>query len=109
MINQPAAASRLRHSRPATTTTKSRTVTSVHVKAGFREVLFDTSAALKLLAEESHSRAFAAFYDESAGAPWVSSALLRIEMIRAVGRVMPSALPDARGTPAGFDYVRHRR
>ena len=45
------------------------------------------SAALKLLAEESHSRAFAAFYDKSAGASWVSSALLRVEVIRAVTRV----------------------
>jgi predicted nucleic acid-binding protein len=65
----------------------------------------DTSAALKLLAEESHSRAFAAFYDESAGASWVSSALLRIEVVRAVSRVMPSALPDARALLLAFDYV----
>jgi uncharacterized protein len=65
----------------------------------------DTSAALKLLAEESHSRAFAAFYDESAGASWVSSALLRIEVVRAVSRVMPAALPDARGLLLAFDYV----
>jgi predicted nucleic acid-binding protein len=65
----------------------------------------DTSAALKLLAEESHSRAFAAFYDENAGAPWVSSALLRIEVIRAVSRAMPAALPDARALLLAFDYV----
>ena len=65
----------------------------------------DTSAALKLLAEESHSRAFAAFYDQSAGASWVSSALLRIELIRAVARVMPAALPAARDLLLAFDYV----
>jgi predicted nucleic acid-binding protein len=65
----------------------------------------DTSAALKLLAEQSHSRAFAAFYDESAGASWASSALLRIEVIRAVSRVMPAALPDARALLLAFDYV----
>lgn len=65
----------------------------------------DTSAALKLLAEESHSRAFARFYDESADASWVSSALLRIEVIRAVGRVMPAALPDARALLPAFNYV----
>ena len=65
----------------------------------------DTSAALKLLAEESHSRAFATFYDESADASWVSSALLRIEVIRAVGRVMPAALPDARALLPAFSYV----
>lgn len=65
----------------------------------------DTSAALKLLAEESHSHAFAAFYDKSAGASWVSSALLRIEVIRAVSRVMPAALPEARALLLAFDYV----
>ena len=65
----------------------------------------DTSAALKLLAEESHSRVFAAFYDESAGASWVSSALLRIEVVRAVSRVMPAALPDAKALLLAFDYV----
>lgn len=65
----------------------------------------DTSAVLKLLAEESHSRAFAAFYDKSAGTSWVSSTLLRIEVVRAVGRVMPAALPDARNLLLAFDYV----
>jgi uncharacterized protein len=65
----------------------------------------DTSAAVKLLAEESHSRAFAAFYDAGAGATWVSSALLRIDVVRAVTRVMPAALPDARALLLAFDYV----
>ncbi len=65
----------------------------------------DTSAALKLFAVESHSRAFSAFYDDSAGASWVSSALLRIEVVRAVTRVMPGALPEARELLLAFDYV----
>jgi hypothetical protein len=65
----------------------------------------DTSAALKLLAEESHSRSFAAFYDANADASWVSSTLLRIEVIRAVTRAMPVALPDARDLLLAFDYV----
>jgi hypothetical protein len=65
----------------------------------------DTSAALKLLVDESHSRVFAAFYDESVGASWVSSALLRIEVIRAVSRVLPAVLPDARELLLAFDYV----
>jgi hypothetical protein len=34
----------------------------------------DTSAVIKLLAEETHSRAFAAFYDAHPDAEWVSSA-----------------------------------
>ena len=50
----------------------------------------DTSAVIKLLAEESHSKAFAAFYDSHADAEWVSSALLRIELTRAVARAAPA-------------------
>jgi uncharacterized protein len=65
----------------------------------------DTSAALKLLAEESHSRAFADFYDSHTGAAWVSSALLRIEVVRAVSRALPAALPDARDLLLAFDFV----
>ena len=66
----------------------------------------DTSAALKLLVEETHSRAFAAFYDENRRASWISSALLRIEVVRTVARAMPAALPDARELLLAFDYVR---
>jgi predicted nucleic acid-binding protein len=65
----------------------------------------DTSAALKLLVEESHSKAFAGFYDEAAGAAWVSSALLRIEVMRAVTRAFPALLPDARDLLLAFDFV----
>ena len=56
----------------------------------------DTSAVIKLLVEESHSTAFAGFYDAHADAEWVSSALLRIELTRAVTRALPALLPDAR-------------
>jgi uncharacterized protein len=65
----------------------------------------DTSAALKLLVEETHSKAFAAFYDSEASASWVSSALLRIEVMRAVTRVIPAAIPDARDLLPAFDYI----
>ncbi|WP_427889315.1 type II toxin-antitoxin system VapC family toxin [Kribbella sp. GL6] len=65
----------------------------------------DTSAALKLLVEETHSKAFATFYDEAAGAAWVSSALLRIEVMRAVTRVVPALLPDARDLLLAFDFI----
>ena len=65
----------------------------------------DTSAAIKLLVEESHSRAFAKFYDMHAGSTWVSSSLLRIEMIRAVGLALPSALPDARDLLDAFEFI----
>jgi uncharacterized protein len=65
----------------------------------------DTSAAIKLLAEETDSRAFAAFYDAHADAEWVSSALLQVEVARAVARVMPALLPEARNLLLAFSYV----
>ena len=65
----------------------------------------DTSAVIKLLVEESHSKAFAAFYDAHADAEWVSSALLRIELTRAVTRAMPTLLPDARDLLFAFSFV----
>jgi predicted nucleic acid-binding protein len=65
----------------------------------------DTSAVIKLLAEETHSRAFAAFYDAHADAEWISSALLRIEVTRAVLRAMPALLPDARDLLLAFSCI----
>lgn len=65
----------------------------------------DTSAALKLLVAESHSGPFAHFYDDHAGAAWVSSTLLRVEVMRAVTRGMPAAIPDARDLLLAFDYI----
>lgn len=65
----------------------------------------DTSAALKLLVEESHSLAFAAFYDEHGNDNWVSSALLRIELVRAVTRIRPALLPEAHELLRAFGYV----
>ena len=65
----------------------------------------DTSAVIKLLVEESHSRAFAAFYDGHADSEWVSSALLRIEVTRAVIRAMPALLPDGRDLLLAFSYI----
>jgi uncharacterized protein len=60
---------------------------------------------IKLLAEETHSKAFGAFYDSHADAEWVSSALLRIEVTRAVARVAPALLPDARDLLSAFSYI----
>lgn len=65
----------------------------------------DTSAVIKLLVEEKHSKAFAAFYDSHAEAEWVSSALLRIEITRAVARAMPVLLPEARDLLTAFSYI----
>jgi uncharacterized protein len=65
----------------------------------------DTSAVIKLLVEETDSRAFAAFYDAHDDAGWVSSALLRIEVTRAVTRAMPALLPDARDLLLAFSCI----
>jgi uncharacterized protein len=65
----------------------------------------DTSAVIKLLVEETHSKAFAAFYDGHADAEWVSSALLRIELTRAVARAMPALLPEAGDLLTAFSYI----
>jgi uncharacterized protein len=65
----------------------------------------DTSAAIKLLVEETGSRAFAAFYDAHADAEWVSSALLRVEVTRAVARALPALLPEARDLLLAFSCV----
>lgn len=65
----------------------------------------DTSAALKLVALESHSEPFAEFYDDHANAAWVSSTLLRVEVMRAVTRALPVAIPDARELLLAFDFI----
>jgi predicted nucleic acid-binding protein len=65
----------------------------------------DTSAAIKLLVQETHSTAFATFYDARADAEWVSSAVLRIEVVRAVAQAKPVLLPDARDLLLAFSYV----
>jgi predicted nucleic acid-binding protein len=65
----------------------------------------DTSAALKLLIDESHSLAFATFYRQHSEDNWVSSTLLRIELVRAVNRTLPALLPEAREQLMAFDYV----
>lgn len=60
---------------------------------------------IKLLVEETHSTALAEFYDAHSDAEWVSSVLLRIEVIRAVARGMPALLPDARGLLLALSYI----
>ncbi|MGP7999659.1 MAG: type II toxin-antitoxin system VapC family toxin [Streptosporangiaceae bacterium] len=65
----------------------------------------DTSAVIKLLVADSYSKAFAAFYDAHADVEWVSSALLRIELTRAVTRALPALLPDARDLLLAFSFV----
>lgn len=65
----------------------------------------DTSVVLKLLVEEEHSEAFAAFFDSAPEVRWISSVLLRIEAIRVVTRARPALLPDAKELLAAFDTI----
>lgn len=65
----------------------------------------DTSAALKLLVEESHSREFADFYDAHAATAWVTSSLLRVEMVRLVARSIPALVNDALELLTVFSYI----
>ena len=65
----------------------------------------DTSAVIKLLVEETDSKAFAAFYDAHSDAEWISSDLLRIELTRAAARAMPALLPDARELLLAFSCI----
>lgn len=65
----------------------------------------DTSAVLKLLVREDHSDAFATFFDDSVGARWISSVLLRIETIRVATRARPALLPVAKELLTAFDTI----
>jgi uncharacterized protein len=44
-------------------------------------------------------------YDRAADAAWVRSALLRVEVMRAVTEVFPAVLPEARDLLLAFDFV----
>lgn len=66
----------------------------------------DTSAVMKLLVEEEHSAAMAELFDGTAATDaWVSSDLLRVELVRSVRRVAPPMLPDAEELLGAFDLV----
>jgi hypothetical protein len=66
----------------------------------------DTSAAMKLLVQEDHSDAMTELYDgTAANDPWVSSDLLRVELMRSMRRVAPPLLPDAEELLDAFDFV----
>lgn len=56
----------------------------------------DTSAVIKLLVDEAHTSAMAAFFDEHEDWDWASSALLRVEVARTISRIQPALLPQAR-------------
>jgi len=57
----------------------------------------DTSALVKLIHHEPESDALADWLDANAPAAWVSSALIEVELPRAVLRADPARLPDVPG------------
>lgn len=56
-------------------------------------IYLDSSAAVKLLHREEHSTELQAFLDENAGDTTASSALIEVELPRALRRSAPQALP----------------
>ena len=65
----------------------------------------DTSAVMKLIVDEAHTSAMAVFFDDHEDWDWASSALLRVEVARAISRIQPALLPDARELLDLFSYI----
>lgn len=66
----------------------------------------DTSAALKLLLEEEHStHLYGMFEGTRDSVPWVSSEILRVELMRTVRRVAPVMLLEALETLEHLGFV----
>lgn len=66
----------------------------------------DTSAALKLLLDEEHSTDLYAVFEGTRGTiPWVSSEILRLELMRTVRRVAPVILLEALDTLEHLGFV----
>jgi predicted nucleic acid-binding protein len=68
-------------------------------------IYLDSSALLKLLHREAESEALGRWLSAQAGTPVLSSALAKVEVIRACRRVDAAALPAAQALLAGLDIV----
>lgn len=68
-------------------------------------IYLDSSALLKLLHQEAESLALGAWLSERSASPIVSSALAKVEVIRACRRVDADALPAATALLAGLDII----
>ncbi|MGH7866821.1 MAG: type II toxin-antitoxin system VapC family toxin [Candidatus Dormibacteraceae bacterium] len=68
-------------------------------------IYLDTSALLKLVQWESESKALRSWLDSQPNVPWVSSRLLRIELLRSVRRNDPYLLPAAYGILGRIDMM----
>jgi predicted nucleic acid-binding protein len=65
----------------------------------------DSSALLKLLVEEAESPALADWITQHASAPPISSELATVEVVRAMRRLAPESLADARALLSQLDLV----
>ena len=66
-------------------------------------IAFDSSALFKLIIDEAESAALHAWVSDRPDTPWVASELCRVELVRAVMRADPEAVPEVHALLAGFD------
>lgn len=69
-------------------------------------IYFDTSSVVKLVMPEAETVALQTWMKAHGGATFLSSQLLRIELLRAVARVAPDRMDRAREVLKGFALVR---
>lgn len=68
-------------------------------------IYLDSSALLKLLHDEAESVALADWLTARTGTPLVSSALAKVEVVRACRRINPATLREATALLAGLDLI----
>lgn len=68
-------------------------------------IYLDSSALLKLVHEERESSALQDWLSARDATPWVSSALAKVEVIRACRRLNTDALPRARALLSQLDLI----
>jgi len=68
-------------------------------------IYLDSSALLKLLHDEAESATLADWLTARTGTPLVSSALAKVEVVRACRRLNPATLREATALLAGLDLI----
>ncbi|HEV7207890.1 MAG TPA: type II toxin-antitoxin system VapC family toxin [Mycobacteriales bacterium] len=68
-------------------------------------IYLDSSALLKMLFEEQESGALAQWISAQTGTALVSSEIAKVEVIRAVRRLDPAAVPAARALVSQLDLI----
>jgi uncharacterized protein len=69
-------------------------------------IYFDTSAVVKLVVREPETVALQKWMRKQTDKEFISSQILRIELVRAVARTLPSRLARAREVLGGFTLLR---